>query len=158
VGLGSKALTEFVLQAIFDADRGDVEDANVGDKTLGPIIPGNRVAVLGHWVYDGFHDGWHEIHPLMAVQKILGDNDSDGDHYLTWDPRYAATEAPAGLTPDDIRRGLESLAFAGRAKVIRDRWCVALQEAFLPETRETQQSGLHRWTIHPAVDGCGGRD
>jgi hypothetical protein len=94
----------------------------------------------------------------MAVQKILGDNEPDGDRYLTWDPRYAGTEPPASLTPDDMRQGLESASFAARAKEIRDRWCAGLQAAFGPETREVQRSALHRWTIHPAVDGCRGEE
>ncbi len=40
---------------IFETDPGDVEDANVGDKALGDIGDGSRVAVLGEHVYDGFH-------------------------------------------------------------------------------------------------------
>jgi hypothetical protein len=42
-----------VLQAIFDASPGEVEDANVGDMAgLGEIVAGSRVAVLGEHVYD----------------------------------------------------------------------------------------------------------
>ena len=46
----------------------------MGDRNLGEIVAGSRVAVLGEHVYDGFHSGWHAFHPLMAVMKIEPDN------------------------------------------------------------------------------------
>ena len=154
-GLGSKAIVDLVLQAIFDANPGEVEDANVGDASLGPIIPGNRVAVLGEFVYDGFHDGWHELHPLMAVQKIVDDRVADGDDYLTWDPFFSdGVKPPTGLSADDMRKGMNSTAFAARARDICNKWCATLREPFEPKTRQEQQKLTHRWTIHPLVDGC----
>ena len=63
----SYLIVKGTLNAVFDANPGNVEDANVGDKRLGPIRENDKVAVLGEHVYDGFHEGWHELHPLMAV-------------------------------------------------------------------------------------------
>lgn len=73
-----------ILQAIFDASPGDVEDANVGDKALGPIRMGDKVVVMGEHVYDGYHDGWNEFHPLMAVVKIGSSSRLGPEFYLEW--------------------------------------------------------------------------
>jgi hypothetical protein len=54
----------------FHFDPGNVQDANVGDWARGPIHEGAHVAVMGRHVYDGFHEGWHEFHPLMMAMKI----------------------------------------------------------------------------------------
>jgi hypothetical protein len=160
-----------VLQAIFDADPGNVEDANIGDKRFGPITAGDKVAVFGVHVYDGFHEGWHEIHPLMAVIKLdaIKPGDQESKFYLEWDPTFAgdpttltlpATLSPAPpadivtLTTDDIKQGLNSDVFRKRAVWFRDRWCGLLSEAFTPTVRTTQGLREHRWTIHPLVDGC----
>jgi hypothetical protein len=157
-----------ILQAIFDAGPGEVEDANVGDKVLGEIKAGSRVAVLGEHVYDGFHDGWHEFHPLMAVIKIEADTSppaAKDSAFLTWNPQFPdggdlPKELPGmpaevlGLTVEDMRRGLNSEKFAKRAQWLRKLWCDMLTTAFKPETRQAQQGLTHRWTIHPLVDGC----
>lgn len=156
-----------ILYALFNANMGNVEDANVGDTSLGPIRQGDRVIVVGQHVYDGFHEGWHEFHPLMAVMKL---NERESSEYLEWKPDFdpavdavpddanpAIPAAARGLTADDMRQGLNSPRFAARAAWLRDRWCGRTSTAFDPETIKTQQSEEHRWTIHPAVDGCGGR-
>ena len=59
-----------------------------------------------------------------------------------------------GLTRDDMRQGLNSTRFAARAIWLRETWCQHLHEAFDPHTRTRQQNEEHRWTIHPAIDGC----
>jgi len=149
-----------ILQLRFDARPGDVEDANVGDRALGPIRMGDKVAVLGEHVYDGYHDGWNEFHPLMAVMKIGSSTRVGPEFYLQWQPDFTGTppELPPGetipLTADDIREGLNSLNFRARCENLKEIWCSMLHDAFSEKTQQTQQ-GLHeRWTIHPLVDGC----
>jgi hypothetical protein len=151
-----------ILQAIFDADPGDVEDANIGDQALGPIRIGDKVAVLGEHVYDGYHDGWNEFHPLMAVVK-LGTFSKFGfgpEYYLDWQPDSPGTppSPPPGetvvLTLDDMKQGLNSANFRTRCKNLKDTWCAMLNDAFSPPTRQTQQKLENRWAVHPMVDGC----
>lgn len=164
-GGGMALIGKAVLQAISDAGAGNVEDANVGDRRLGKIQAGSRVAVLGEHVYDGFHAGWHEFHPLMAVMKIEADKLEPGEQtkMLQWDPSFddgTPTPRPlpeAGgpkLTAEDMRQGLDSPRFRERAMALHAAWCTALRTAFDPKTRAAQQRLEHRWTIHPAVDGC----
>lgn len=158
------ALTYFgaiqpILQAIFDAGPGDIQDANVGDTGLGPLKMGDRVVVLGERVYDGYHFGWNEFHPLMAVVKI--DQLRVGpEYYLEWQPDFAGTPPlpPPGetilLTVDDMKAGLDSEHFRSRCVALKETWCRMLQDAFSEPTRQTQQGLEERWTVHPMVDGC----
>jgi hypothetical protein len=137
----------------FKATPGEVEDANVGDHALGPIMLDDQVIVLGHLVYDGFHEGWHEFHPLMAVMKI---NNQPGA-YLNADPVFhndPALTKPFGLTPDDMRRGLDSPAFRAKAEDLRLRWCRALSIALSAEIALAQRGEALAWTAHPLIDGC----
>jgi hypothetical protein len=166
-----------ILNAIFEAGPGDVEDANVGDKTLGPIRMYDRVAVVGEHVYDGYHTGWHEFHPLMRVVKIAppdpgwtplaaqggaGGGAVGFQYYLTWQPDFSpyATPPPPppgetiALTDEDMRQGLNSENFKKRCRNLKETWCSMLQQPFNEETRRSQQELHQRWTIHPMVDGC----
>ena len=143
-GGGAAAAGYLVATIAFHSDPGDVEDANVGDKSLGPIKEGSRVVVLGHQVYDGFHEGWHELHPLMAVMII--------PEYLEQNP--AVVPYDDSLKPDDILKGMSSPAFLASAKALRQKWCEHFQLPFDPGIHTLQQQPQNRWTIHPAIDGC----
>ncbi|MEO8440648.1 MAG: hypothetical protein ABI540_10565 [Spartobacteria bacterium] len=156
------AIDAGIMAIIFEASMGDVEEANVGDADLGPIREGDRVIVLGEHVYDGFHEGWNEFHPLMAVMKL---NQTNQFSYLLWDPAFPDGGAAPGDTDDmpadirnlfaqDIQEGLSSTKFAKRAHWLRRKYCGMLRDAFEPRTRDEQKKARHRWTIHPAVDGC----
>jgi hypothetical protein len=151
------------LQAIFDADPGDIEDANVGDTALGPIRVGDKVIVIGEHVYDGFHEGWHEFHPLMAIQRI----GNEAMFYLERDPMGTKPQPPdhpdmPASGPDDITKmkpaemmaGLNDPRFKKRAEWLKERWCDATDKQFDEKVREAQLHLTERWTIHPSVDGC----
>jgi uncharacterized protein YidB (DUF937 family) len=153
-----------ILQEIFDAGPGDVEDANVGDKALGPIAMNDIVAVMGEHVYDGYHDCWNEFHPLMAVVKIDKSGGVGPGYYLQWQPSLPGKPPPPPpgeaitLTKDDLKQGLNSDNFRQRCEHLKDTWCRMLSDAFSEKTRQKQQALDERWTIHPMVDGCRRRD
>jgi hypothetical protein len=164
-------LADLILASIaFNSDPGEVEDANVGDVALGPIQKGDRIVAVGELVYDGFHEGWHELHPLMAVAKLgteaLTTLGVQPAHYLERDPDFeegmtppspppsATGPAAEALTPDDMRIGLASPRFAARAKFLIDIWCGLFTDGLAPATIAAGMRREHRWTIHPDVDGC----
>jgi hypothetical protein len=161
--LGGAAGAFIGAEIAFHSDPGDVEDANVGDASLGPISEGDKVVVYGIHVYDGFHEGWHEIHPLMKVIKLHPDSEASG--YTEWDPDFndpakLPMDLPGmpatitGLTVDDMKKGLASKKFFDRAVWLRDTWCGLLTESVGSTTAGLQATEEHRWTIHPNVDGC----
>jgi hypothetical protein len=161
----AKAITDAILQSIFETKPGSVEDANVGDKPLGTLKPGDRVVLYGRHVYDGFHAGWHEIHPLLTIVRVSSVKLPDGrqqEFYLQWDPdlhdpapdlRVFDPTLPA-LTPTDVQQGLGSATFRKCAEALKERSCNHLRQPFDAGVAEAQQQPEHRWTIHPSVDGC----
>ncbi len=153
-------------QIAFHSDPGDVEDANVGDRDWGPISANDKVVVYGRHIYDGFHEGWHEIHPLMTVCKLHPDERAS---YLEWDPFFVdpalippdmpgMPAAIQGLTVQDMKDGLRSAKFRSRAEWLRNQWCGLLNDAYDDDTQEKQDEEENRWTVHPEVDGCKGKD
>jgi len=160
-------------QAAFSSDPGDVNDANVGDTPLGTLNDGDQVIVYGTHVYDGFHEGWHEIHPLMAIMRappsqtwknIPGLNTEVPTFippYIEWAPDWAVGkngDLTSGLTATDMQQGLASPAFRAVAEKVKGQWCGLVTSAFSPGTRDNQIKPANRWTIHPLVDGCEGSD
>jgi hypothetical protein len=165
-GGGSALVVQAAVEGLFEANTGDIDDANVGDEPLGTLQPGDRVAVFGEHVYDGLHEGWHEIHPLLTMCKISTFKTNDGKEasfYVEWDPDFPDDGVPPShefdpslkdLIPEDMRAGLDSAAFRERVSALRDHWCLLLSERHNEPVGEAQQGLTHRWTVHPAVDGC----
>jgi len=168
--LGAAAGAYVAANAAFNSDPGDVNDANVGDTPLGPLSNEEKVVVYGTHVYDGFHEGWHEFHPLKAILKapppetytnipslnVIQINFSSATPYVEWDPTWTPANGtpPSGLTATDMRQGLASNAFTAAALAVKQTWCSLLGEAFDPGVLTTQEQPQNRWTIHPLVDGC----
>jgi len=155
--------------AAFNSDPGDVNDANVGDTPLGELGDNDKVIVYGTHVYDGFHTGWHEIHPLMAIMRCpppetytnVGNLAVEGitfnPPYLEWGPNGLPGPGEYemwGLATVDMLAGLNSVPFTALANKIQQQWCGLLSQAFDGTTQTEQQQPKNRWTIHALVDGC----
>jgi hypothetical protein len=155
LGLLGSAAAYIAANAAFESDPGDVNDANVGDEPLGALKSGDQVVVFGTHVYDGFHEGWHEIHPLKAIIKATDPKLAGTLPYLEWDPNFPLTSTgPGGMPAADMRKGLASPTFTKAAMDMKTSWCELLREAFDPTTIRNQHEPQNRWTVHPAVDGC----
>jgi hypothetical protein len=152
-----------IVNTLYEDGKGNVEDYNVGDSKLGAIKKGDKVVVIGEHVYDGFHDGWNEFHPMIAVMKI---NEVESSQYLMWNPDFVEgvntypdelSTWPAnikGLTETDMKTGLNSQKILDRAKFLREQWCRMVREANDPTVKHTQVEDPNRWTIHPVIDSC----
>jgi hypothetical protein len=120
-------------------------------------------------VYDGFHQGWHEFHPLKAILRapppetyanVPGLNIEAVTFtppYIEWAPDWIEGvngQLTSGLTVNDMRQGLASRNFRTVAERTQKAWCSLLSEAFSPPVRDRQGLEEHRWTIHPLIDGC----
>src|SRR5689334_20348919 len=105
---------------------------------------GDKVAVMGEHVYDGYHDGWNEFHPLMAVVKIDKSGGVGPGYYLEWQPSLPQKPPPPPpgeaitLTKEDMKQRLNSDDFGKRCKHLQDTWCRMLSDAF---TRQTTSVG-----------------
>lgn len=144
---GAAGAAAIVATIAFHSDPGNVDDTNVGDRSLEPIQAGDRIVAVGHHVYDGFHEGWHEFHPLMMVMKI--------PEYFEQGTGLPATPAlNAGQADADIALGLTAPPFRAAAANLKDRWCSAVRATLDPGLRPQQQQPQNGWTIHPDVDGC----
>jgi hypothetical protein len=165
---GGAAAAYVAANAAFNSDPGDVNDANVGDVPLGTLANGDQVVVYGTHVYDGFHEGWHEFHPLKAILRVPPPQSTTeipglataqitfNPPYIEWDPNWVPGESylPPGLTATDMQQGLASPAFRALAVSVKQQLCALLSEAFNPVVRAAQEQPQNRWTIHPLVDGC----
>lgn len=83
------------------------------------------LVVKGLWVYDSQHSGSNELHPIKACNRIARWRDD-------WDYHWPADFETTVLKP----------------------WCAALEQADSPVTRAAQQDPVHRWDLHPSIDGC----
>ena len=156
-----------IANTLYEDGKGNVEDYHVGDTSLGPIKKGDKVAVVGEHVYDGFHEGWNEFHPMIAVMRI---NAEESSQYLQWNPEFndGVDSLPAdidvwpstikNLTGDDMRSGLNSQKIRDRAIFLRQKWCMMIREAFDPGIKHTQNEDPNRWSIHPEIDSCAKED
>jgi hypothetical protein len=169
LGAGGAAAAYIAANAAFNTTPGDVNDANVGDVPIGNLSDGEQVIVYGTHVYDGFHTGWHEFHPLMAVMRAPGPEIYQNipslaveqitfvPPYIEWNPNWVAgVDGPltSGLTDKDMQMGLESPSFTRVAKMVKDTWCSLLGDRFAPGTITSQLQTQNRWAVHPLVDGC----
>lgn len=85
--------------------------------------------IQGTWVYDPWHTGWNEIHPVKICTKV-------GCWKGDW---------------TDIRCGDKG---EPTPPIILLRLQKAFQEARAEETLANQALPEHQWHLHPDLDGC----
>ena len=68
------AIVAIIGIAVALSDVGSPTDVNADLNELHTNAPGGDGAdilvIKGTWVYDSFHDGWNEIHPILHAQRI----------------------------------------------------------------------------------------
>jgi hypothetical protein len=103
----------------------------------GTIEVGDHVAIVGDWIFDNAHDGWHELHPVKKVLRIP-----------------CPTNAP-GVDPEEphserSRAAIEAYCLkylADNAATI----CRLLHDGRVPETVDKQHQPEHNPTYNTHI-------
>ena len=99
---------------------------NAWETADGPKGMVDLAYVYGRWVYDSFHDGWNELHPVHFMLKIGEATKGDIEN---------------GNWPDEL--GEVQATYDGLYAGIND-----------PDTPRKQSEPPNDWTTHPLLDGC----
>jgi hypothetical protein len=59
----------WVLGVALGGDKGSPADV-AAEPGSGTIAVGDHVAIVGDWIFDNAHDGWHELHPVKKLLKL----------------------------------------------------------------------------------------
>jgi hypothetical protein len=128
------------LAAKAAGDDGSPADAAI-DPNSGVLKCNDCIIVFGDLVYDAGHPcGWHEIHPVLQVQKLWPVAE---DLHLTKEERQFFLDLWKGkITPPVLNDFM-------------NRWCLLLSQGLsvLPLSGEGLKP-KDRWCLHPEVDGC----
>ncbi len=107
------------------------------DPSIGVIQPGVDILfVMGRWIFDSAHEGWNELHPVLACQKI--------------------GEVP---NKDDLISGnpwasFQDFSNPAQLQFILNTLCGLATEAGNPTTISNQLKLENQWNLHPSVDAC----
>ncbi|MBR1121746.1 hypothetical protein JQ628_09515 [Bradyrhizobium lablabi] len=105
----------------------------------GSLDGGAIVVVAGSWIYDSGHEGWNEIHPVMACQ-VIGHLPADGWKGFV----YTDEDTQLQFTLDTVDNVVR----------FREFWCGMLKGAQDAEDGGNRDDPANDWVIHPLVDGC----
>lgn len=119
-------------------------DDNREFRNAGELHAGEEVIVTGHWVYDGGHQGWNEIHPVTNIQRTseLGASRDFEEIRQIW--------------CEGLSYGPPQLAVSQGSRPRGTRSSSGTPEMSLPQRTvyNQQLQPENRWIFHPAVDGC----
>lgn len=59
----------WLLGWLLGGDNGSPADV-AAEPGSGTIEVGDHIAIVGDWIFDNAHDGWHELHPVKKVLRI----------------------------------------------------------------------------------------
>jgi hypothetical protein len=109
--------------------------ADVGES--GTIEAGDHVAIIGDWIYDSAHDGWHELHPVKALLKLRCPTDVPGI-----DPEY----------PDSPESKLAKEKFCLAYLVSQlETICHLMTQRNDPAVTGAQDDPRNQWLTHPRL-------
>jgi hypothetical protein len=119
--------------------KGAPEDVLI-DQGWGTIHVGDHIAVVGDWVFDSAHDGWHELHPVKKILKMQCP-------YPTTTTLGPAPGIP-GHPVSDEEHDKECAAWLGD---LRKLLCARIGDADRPEVRDAQTKPQSKWLAHPRL-------
>jgi hypothetical protein len=92
----------WLLGVALGGDEGSPADV-AADPASGTVNVGDHIAILGDWIFDTAHDGWHELHPVKKVLRIPCET---GTPTTTWSEaeRERACLSHLGLIVNEVCR------------------------------------------------------
>jgi hypothetical protein len=146
--------------AIGDRAKPNVYDPVTG-KNSDELHSGSDILfVKGTWVFDTFHEGWNELHPVKECYRIATASFVRPD-VIDWDAAIASYMVAIGRWKWDPAQlpALKPLKLDGPPKP-QDWtdwvgfWCDHVGTTSDPLTVAGQAQPVNQWVVHPAVDGC----
>ncbi|MGB7815432.1 MAG: hypothetical protein WBL28_03690 [Methylotenera sp.] len=59
----------WALGVVLGGDKGDPADV-AAEPGSGTIEVGDHIAIIGDWIFDNAHTGWHELHPVKKLIRL----------------------------------------------------------------------------------------
>ncbi len=149
-----------LIAALNDKASPSVTDPTTGQTSSSLAVGSDILFVRGEWVFDTAHEGWNEIHPIRACQRVGKAAWVTAD-VIDWDAAIASYMVSIGRwswdTPDPMTRKPVKLDGPPKPRDWTDwvqAWCDGTGRAESSITIGNQQDPANQWTVHPAVDGC----
>jgi hypothetical protein len=120
------------------ADGGFGGSLNVFNQNGAPNAPVDVAYCYGRWVFDSFHSGWNELHPLHFMIKIAGSS-----------PTTAAA-APPMMTNQSVSQG----NWPPNLGQIKDQYDQQFGFIYSAPATELRREPQNQWKLHPLLDGC----
>jgi hypothetical protein len=144
-----------IFVALNDKAKPTVYDPVTG-QTSNAVHSGQDILfVKGTWVFDTFHEGWNELHPLKKCYLVAKAKYSKPD-VIDWDDAIA----PYMVAQNRWKWNNGTIDMQGDPAKPADwtnwvqAWCDLDETASRPPTVTAQSLPENQWTIHPVVDGC----
>ena len=107
----------WVLGVALGGDKGSPADV-AAEPGSGTIEVGDHIAILGDWIFDNAHTGWHELHPVKKVLQIPCPQGTkvpgvDVEEPQSERSKEAIEKYCLGLLSDNARKICEMLAQGG---------------------------------------------
>jgi hypothetical protein len=111
----------WVIGVALGGDEGSPADV-AADPGSGTIEAGDHVAIIGDWIFDNAHDGWHELHPVKKVLKLNCPSGTNVPGVDVEEPKSKRSQEAIEkhcleLLRDNVRRICELLAQGNDAQI-----------------------------------------
>ena len=101
----------WVLGVAAGGDKGSPADVAL-EPGSGTVNIGDHVAIIGDWIFDNAHTGWHELHPVKSLIKL---HCPDGTKVPGVDPE----EPGSSRSREAIEKNCLALLGSGRDEICR---------------------------------------
>jgi len=148
-----------IFEAINDKAKPTVYDPVTGQTSSAMHPLSDILFVRGTWVFDTFHEGWNELHPIKDCYLVAKASWQSAD-VIDWDNAIASYMVAIGRWTWDALKLPNFTPIKDGPPKPSDWtdwvkfWCDHVETASSPLTVAAQSRQENQWTIHPLIDGC----